>query len=134
MYFAAVFAVICVTVVFVLFASGADDAANIKFLNECGWSVESRCMESAEIIIPNPFDRVYENYNAIQLQAGFDLRPYRGKTGVRYTYRVVNYPFEVNGEVRANVICIDGEPVGGDICTVSAEGFMHGLKNFARHN
>ena len=115
MYLAAVCAVIFVTVVFIVFASGADDAENIKFLNECGWSVESRCIESAEIIIPDPFDKVYENYNRIQLQSGFDLRPYRGKKGIRYTYIVVNYPFEVNEEVRANVICIDGVPVGGDL-------------------
>lgn len=131
MYLAAVCAVIFVTVVFIVFASGADDAENIKFLNECGWSVESRCIESAEIIIPDPFDKVYENYNRIQLQSGFDLRPYRGKKGIRYTYIVVNYPFEVNEEVRANVICIDGVPVGGDICTVSINGFMHGLKKMS---
>ena len=128
MYLAAVCAVIFVTVVFVMFASGADDAKNIKFLNECGWSVESECIESSEIIIPDPFDKVYENYNRLQLQSGFDLRPYKGMKGMRYTYRVVNYPLEVNEEVRANVIVIDGEPVGGDICTVSINGFMHGLR------
>lgn len=128
MYLIAVITIIFITVIFVLFASGAENENNIRFLNECGWSVESKCIETAEIIIPNPFDLVYESYNKMQLKSGFDLSPYKGKKGVRYTYKVVNYPVKVNEEVRANVICIDGKPVGGDICTVSLGGFMHGLR------
>lgn len=128
MYFAAVCAVIAVTVIFAVFAAGAEDSENVKFLRGLGWSVEERCLESAEIIIPEPFDRVYENYNEIQLESGFDLTPYQGKSGKRYTYRVTNHPLSEKDEVRANVICIDGEIVGGDICTVKIDGFMHGLR------
>lgn len=127
MYFAAVCAVIFVTVIFAVFASGEEDSENVKFLSELGWTVEETCIESAEVIIPNPFDRVYENYNEIQTEAGFDLAPYRGRRGMRYTYRVLNYP-NSSEEVRANVICIDGEIVGGDICTVGLGGFMHELR------
>lgn len=132
MYLIAVITIIFFTVVFVLFASGAENEDNIRFLNECGWTVEDRCIESAEIIIPDPFDRVYESYNEMQLKSGFDLRPYKGKKGTRYTYRVVNYPVKINEEVRANVICIDGKIVGGDICTVSINGFMHGLRDILK--
>jgi len=78
-------------------------------------------------IINTLFDRVYENYNDIQLKAGLDLRPYMGMKGVRYTYIVENYPKDVGEEVRANVICINNEPVGGDIMTVSIRGFIHSL-------
>ena len=70
---------------------------------------------------------MYENYNDIQLKAGLDLRPYMGMKGVRYTYIVENYPKDVGEEVRANVICINKEPVGGDIMTVSIRGFIHSL-------
>lgn len=127
MYFAAVCAVIFVTVIFAVFASGAEESENVKFLSELGWLVEEKCIESAEVIIPNPFDRVYENYNEIQLESGFDLAPYCGRRGMRYTYRVLNYP-NSSEDVRANVICIDGKIVGGDICTVGLDGFMHGLE------
>ena len=40
---------------------------------------------------------------------------------------VENYPKDVGEEVRANVICINNEPVGGDIMTVSIRGFIHSL-------
>ncbi len=118
MYFAAVVTIMATTLVFVLFASGAEEQR--EFLRGYGW----------EVIIPKPFDRVYENYNELQLKAGLDLRPYMGMRGVRYTYIVENYPRDVGEDVRANVICMDGKPVAGDIMTVSLQGFMHSL-NFS---
>ncbi len=113
------------------FAAFADESADAKakyFLSEYGWEVSDKCLESSQIIIPEPFDLVYESYNAMQLDAGLDLRPYMGKHGIRYTYEVTNYPIDVGEQVRANVIIIDGKCVGGDICTVSLDGFMHSLR------
>ena len=128
MYFAAVVIIIVTTLAFVLFARGETDTRNIEFLNGYGWEVEEKPIDQADVIIPKPFDRVYENYNEIQLESGLDLRPYMGMRGVRYTYIVTNYPKDVGEEVRANVICINGKPIGGDIMTVSLQGFMHSLK------
>jgi hypothetical protein len=125
MYFISVVIIIVTTLMFVLFASGETDTNNIVFLK--GWEVRTKAVEKEDIIIPKPFDRVYENYNDIQLKAGLDLRPYMGMKGVRYTYIVENYPKDVGEEVRANVICINNEPVGGDIMTVSIRGFIHSL-------
>ena len=127
MYFISVVIIIVTTLMFVLFASGETDTNNIVFLKEYGWEVRTKSVEKEDIIIPKPFDRVYENYNDIQLKAGLDLRPYMGMKGVRYTYIVENYPKDVGEEVRANVICINNEPVGGDIMTVSIRGFIHSL-------
>ena len=115
MYFISVVIIIVTTLMFVLFASGETDTNNIVFLKGYGWEVRTKAVEKEDIIIPKPFDRVYENYNDIQLKAGLDLRPYMGMKGVRYTYIVENYPKDVGEEVRANVICINNEPVGGDI-------------------
>ena len=126
MYFISVI-IIVTTLMFVLFASGETDTNNIVFLKGYGWEVRTKSVEKEDIIIPKPFDRVYENYNDIQLKAGLDLRPYMGMKGVRYTYIVENYPKDVGEEVRANVICINNEPVGGDIMTVSIRGFIHSL-------
>ena len=127
MYFISVVIIIVTTMMFVLFASGETDTNNIVFLKGYGWEVRTKSVEKEYIIIPKPFDRVYENYNDIQLKAGLDLRPYMGMKGVRYTYIVENYPKDVGEEVRANVICINNEPVGGDIMTVSIRGFIHSL-------
>ena len=127
MYFISVVIIIVTTLMFVLIASGETDTNNIVFLKGYGWEVRTKSVEKEDIIIPKPFDRVYENYNDIQLKAGLDLRPYMGMKGVRYTYIVENYPKDVGEEVRANVICINNEPVGGDIMTVSIRGFIHSL-------
>ena len=127
MYFISVVIIIVTTLMFVLFASGETDTNNIVFLKGYGWEVRTKSVEKEDIIIPKPFDRVYENYNDIQLKAGLDLRPYMGMKGVRYTYIVENYPKDVGEEVRANVICINNEPVGGDRMTVSIRGFIHSL-------
>ena len=127
MYFISVVIIIVTTLMFVLFASGETDTNNIVFLKGYGWEVRTKAVEKEDIIIPKPFDRVYENYNDIQLKAGLDLRPYMGMKGVRYTYIVENYPKDVGEEVRANVICINNEPVGGDIMTVRIRGFIHSL-------
>ena len=127
MYFISVVIIIVTTLMYVLFASGETDTNNIVFLKGYGWEVRTKSVEKEDIIIPKPFDRVYENYNDIQLKAGLDLRPYMGMKGVRYTYIVENYPKDVGEEVRANVICINNEPVGGDIMTVSIRGFIHSL-------
>ena len=127
MSFISVVIIIVTTLMFVLFASGETDTNNIVFLKGYGWEVRTKSVEKEDIIIPKPFDRVYENYNDIQLKAGLDLRPYMGMKGVRYTYIVENYPKDVGEEVRANVICINNEPVGGDIMTVSIRGFIHSL-------
>ena len=53
---------------FVLFASGETDTNNIVFLKGYGWEVRTKSVEKEDIIIPKPFDRVYENYNDIQLK------------------------------------------------------------------
>ena len=127
MYFISVVIIIVSTLMFVLFASGETDTNTIVILKGYGWEVRTKSVEKEDIIIPKPFDRVYENYNDIQLKAGLDLRPYMGMKGVRYTYIVENYPKDVGEEVRANVICINNEPVGGDIMTVSIRGFIHSL-------
>lgn len=128
MYFAAVLIIIVTTLAFVIFAKGETEAENVAFLKSYGWEVSENAVEKAEVVIPEPFDDVYDNYNKIQLSAGLDLRPYKGMEGVRYTYIVENYPKDTGCEVRANIICINDEPVAGDIMTVNINGFMHSLR------
>lgn len=100
---------------------------NRDFLKSYGWEISTVLSEREEITIPDPFDRVYESYNRLQTEAGLDLNQYRGKKCIRYTYIVKNYPKDVGEEVRANIICCDGIPIGGDIMTVGLSGFIHSL-------
>lgn len=127
MYFAAIAIIVFTAAAFTLFASGEDESAVTEFLEGYGWEVGKKPVDEADIIIPDPFDLVYENYNELQIRAGLDLSPYKGEKCKRYTYIVTNYPADVGEDVRANVICHDGKPIGGDIMTVSLRGFMHSL-------
>ena len=43
-----------------------------------------------EVVIPQNFNRVYDEYNEIQKSSGFDLLNYAGKTAKRYTYSIDN--------------------------------------------
>lgn len=113
--------------VFLTFGEGSVDTKNRQFLADYGWETKRRPIERADVNIPKPFDLVYENYNKMQLEAGLDLEPYAGASAKRYTYEVTNFPYETSSEVRANVLCVDGEPVGGDVMTVAADGFMEPL-------
>lgn len=97
-----------------------------ELLTEFGWEFEPKPVETAELIIPQEFDEVFENYNELQKKAGLDLEPYMGSRATRYTYIITNYPDE-SVTLRGNVLVVDGTPVGGDISTVELGGFMESL-------
>lgn len=105
---------------------GETDQERIAFLENFGWEVEETPLEIMEVIIPEEFDPVYEKYNTLQKEESFDLLKYRGKRVKRYTYTVVNYP-EYKGPVVANILIYQGKIIGGDICSLDLDGFMHGF-------
>ena len=126
LYFLTVVVIIGLGIAFVAFADDAD-YTNTEFLSGYGWIVTPRCVEKADVLLPETADDVYENYNRLQKEAGLSLEPYYGKRCTRYTYIVLNYPKKTDAEVRANVLCAEGVPIAGDIMTVSQDGFMHSL-------
>ncbi len=99
----------------------------VKFLHSLGWEVDSEPLEVTDILIPKEPNEVYTNYNELQKQQGFDLNKYKGKTLKRYTYKICNYP-ELPDSVQAHLIIYKNKVVGGDICGIEGDGFMHGLK------
>ncbi len=79
--------------------------------------------KSRQITIPEEFNEIYENYNDIQKQQGFDLETYKGRTAVLYTFGVTNY--QDNERVIADLMVLDGMLIGADLCDPSAdEGFL----------
>lgn len=100
----------------------------LSFISSFGWEVSEEPDEVREVIIPAEFDDVYENYNAIQKAQGYDLKEYAGERVKRWTYSVKNYPDYVDSEcIKINVLVFDGEVIGGDVCSVELNGFMHGF-------
>ena len=97
----------------------------LRLLASLGWTVGDPA-ESTEVRIPAEFSEVYEKYNAIQTEQGLDLADYRGEKVMRYAYRILNHP---SGEeaVRATLLVKNGRLIGGDVCSMKLDGFMHGL-------
>ncbi len=127
LYYVITVAVIIIIGAFCIVLASDENEKNIEFLDSYGWKTEPVCIEQVSLKIPDIFDDVYNNYNELQKLCGLDLSPYKGKNAIRYTYVVSNFPSDTQDEVRANVICVGGEPVGGDIMTVKLDGFMYSL-------
>ena len=102
----------------------------IKFLNSYGWQTESEPTEVRDILIPEEFSDVYEDYNNIQIAQGCDLAEYKGNLVKKYTYKITNYPLadsKLEGTVYANLLVYQSEIIGGDVSSVALDGFMHGF-------
>lgn len=124
------FITICAVLVIVYVFIGSESKgykAGAELIRFYGWDISDKPIESENIIIPNEFDQMYEDYNNMQLEAGLDLSPYKGMRAVRYTFAVNNYPSNQKNVV-ANVIVLNYQAIGGDICTRNLDGFMHSLK------
>lgn len=109
----------------VIYDNIATPEARRAFLAGFGWEIDEGAAQEGAVVIPARFDTVYEGYNAIQKGQGLDLLRYRGKTVMRYTYPVTNYP-DYEGTVYATLLVYKDRVVGGDVCSAAADGFVHG--------
>ena len=109
--------------------SAIDDSSSVlSFIASLGWEVNETPDEIREVIIPAEFDDVYTNYNKIQLEQNYDLSKYAGERVKKWTYTIKNYPnYEGEDFIKINVLVFDGKVVGGDVCSVKLDGFMHGF-------
>ncbi len=108
--------------------SAANDNERMSFISQFGWEVSAEPTEIREIIIPEEFDEVYTKYNEIQLSQGFDLNSFKGMRVKKWTYAVKNYAgYEDKDCIRINLLILDGKVIGGDVCSVELDGFMHGF-------
>ena len=78
--------------------------------------------EVVEFTIPSEFNDVWENYNILQKENGYDLGLYKGKKCKRYTYLI---PAK---NARANIIVCEGKIIGGDISSITIDGIMKPLE------
>ena len=98
----------------------------MAFLSQYGWEIDEEPVEVQEVIIPSEFDDTYNAYNEIQKDQGFDLTVYAGMRAKRWTYIIKNYSgYENKDCIRVNVLVYDGLVIGGDVCSIELDGFMH---------
>lgn len=104
--------------------SASTDEERRNYLEGFGWEV-GEDFEQKELTIPESWNEVYNEYNEIQLNQGFNLADYKGKAVTLYTYTITNYEED---EVLADMLVCDGNLIGGDVCNTSAEnGFIVGF-------
>lgn len=110
--------------------SASTPEERIEFIKQFGWDVEKTPVEVRDVVIPLEFDDVYENYNTIQINQGLDLKKYAGVRVKRWTYTVKNYPgYGENVDyIRINMLVYNGSVIGGDVCSIKLDGFMHGFE------
>lgn len=108
--------------------AAADDTERVQFLAQYGWTVSPTPTEVYEVEIPQTFDEIYETYNDLQRSQGFDLSAYRGMRVKRWSYDITNYPDGIRG-VRANLLVYNDRVIGGDVCSVESDGFLHGFRS-----
>ena len=107
----------------------ADASERLGFIAQFVWQVNEEPDTVTEVLIPEDFDEVYESYNNLQLSQGLDLRAYQGKRVKRWSYAVTNYPDTENSAdtIRIDLLISGGKVVGGDVCSLAEDGFMHGF-------
>ena len=111
-----------------LFSGGRVSTAEdrVAFLAERGWTADAGSEQVQIVHIPEAFPPAFEDYNALQLRQGYDLRDYAGRDCDLYTYAVTNWPDE-SQTVLANLYVFRGRVIGGDIHSTNLDGFMVGL-------
>ena len=101
----------------------------VQYLTQMGYQLDAASCRSKKVQIPKTFDAVYETYNDLQKERGFDLSRYAGKKVDLSTWTVTNWP---DGEaVLVDVLVYKDKVIGGAVYTASVEGFMYGLRPMA---
>ena len=98
-----------------------------EFLAGFGWETTAEPEETVAVFVPETLDGVYAEYAELQASQGFSLEAFCGKTLTRYTYGVTNYEGQPEGTVKANLLMSGTTVVGGDVCSVLSDGFIHGF-------
>ncbi len=130
-------AVIAVAVILAVAFSGKNEGGfkgetpeqRMNFLKSIGLEADPESERAKEVVIPEEFDEIFENYNALQKKAGFDLEDYKGKTVKKYTYKILNYPTaEKDDIIMSDILVLDGKIIGGDVYSPRLDGFITGLE------
>ena len=99
----------------------------VKFLTDFGWEVTTSPTESSQVKIPDKTSEVFERYNALQKNQGYDLSKFAGKKVMRYVYKINNYPGATE-PVYATLLVYKNQIIGGDVTDTAAKGKIRGFR------
>ena len=97
------------------------------YLASLGLRADPASEELRPVALPARFDALLEDYNALQLSQGFDLRAAAGRTCLCCSYDLVGFP-DWDGRVIATLYLFRGRVIGGDVHTAAVDGFMRPLR------
>ena len=107
-------------------ATVTDNDARVQFLKSFGWEVANSPVESSQVRIPEQTTEVFDRYNQLQKNQGYDLSHYAGKKVMRYVYRINNYP-DAKEPVYATLLVYKDRIIGGDITDTTPGGRVQGF-------
>ena len=99
------------------------DAERIAFIKSLGFAPLNVSPSSKSTQIPDVFSAVYENYNELQLLAGYDLRDFKGCEVTIFSY-FIETPDGYSGDTVFNIIVYNNRVIGGDVSSRELGGFM----------
>ena len=104
------------------------DEERQAFFSQFDLTVDPESEEVREVVIPDPLDDVYETYNALQKQQGFDLTKYCGKRVKSRSYAVVGAADpSIDGSWRVNLRVYRGKVSAADLAQPALNGTMRPL-------
>ena len=107
---------------------GKTNEDRINFFKNFGWVSADEPCEISDVLIPQKFDNIFQEYNKIQQNQNLDLSKYKGKLVKHYSYEIKNYPKHTEN-IRGNLLIYDGQIIASDICSLELNGFMHEVYN-----
>ncbi|MBQ0110414.1 MAG: DUF4830 domain-containing protein [Oscillospiraceae bacterium] len=121
----AVVLVLCVILLSLKPSAVSPASERAKFIQKLGYTLKKGTAEQVkQVVIPENFSDVYENYNHLQRECGYDLTPYKGCTATVYTLTLEG------DDLYAHIITYDGKIIGGDIANNRINGSMKGLTKY----
>ncbi len=90
-----------------------------EYLAKLGWEVLKSSVQVNDVQLPETFTPVYNNFNSLQQEAGFDLTPYKGKKVQRVVYAIENFDGDPN--VISETFVFNNKIVGGDLLDPSVD-------------
>ena len=104
-----------------LFAQSEEERA--EFLSSFGLTCDELLSEK-EVVIPDEFSPLYEEYNALQKRQGLDLEKFQGKTAKQYIYSLSDC--DIEGEkAYADIIVYKGRVIAGHLTNYLQNGNMY---------
>ena len=123
-------AVVIVGLIALRWNAGRDNLSTLegrlKFISELGWEADAASETHQGVLIPDTLDGVMAEYNAMQLEQGYDLNTHLGERCEQYSYVLTNYPDSATVYI---TLYVQGRQlIAGDVHTASINGFMHGIE------